>query len=117
MAEPETTPSDDDFESRLRQARARESGPERRGRQGREPSSGLGLGMRIGIELVVGVVMGGGLGLALDAWLRTTPWMMILFLLLGGAAGVMNVHRVMRGLDQTVGLGQAEKRAGKARDQ
>ncbi|CAA7618506.1 ATP synthase protein I [Candidatus Terasakiella magnetica] len=117
MADPETPPSFEDLDARLRVARAREEedsgrGPERRGRP-----TGMGLGMRIGVELVTAVLVGAGIGWALDAWLRTAPWLMVLFLLLGGAAGVMNVHRVMRGMDETVGLGQAQRRADKARDQ
>ena len=116
MADHETPPSWDDIDARLRAARAREDedsgrGPERRGRP-----TGMGLGLRIGVELVTSVLVGTGIGWALDAWLRTAPWLMVVFLLLGGAAGVMNVHRVMRGMDETVGLGQAHRRAERAGD-
>ena len=76
----------------------------------------MGLGFRIGVELVAGVLVGTGIGWGLDSWLRTAPWLMVLFLLLGGAAGVINVHRVMRGMDATIGLGQAQRRADQAKD-
>ncbi len=116
MTDPETPPSLEDLDARLRAARAREEedsgrGPERRGRP-----TGMGLGLRIGVELVAAVLVGTGIGWVLDSWLRTAPWLMVLFLLLGGAAGVMNVHRVMRGMDETVGLGQAQRRAGQTKD-
>ena len=116
MADPETPPSLEDLDARLRLARAREEedsgrGPERRGRP-----TGAGLGMRIGVELVAGVLVGVGIGWALDSWLRTAPWLMVLFLVLGGAAGLMNVLRVMRGMDETVGLGQAQRRAEQAKN-
>jgi ATP synthase protein I len=67
----------------------------------------MGLGMRIGVEMVVTVAVGAGIGYLLDAWLGTAPLMMVLFLFLGAGAGVSNVYRVVRGLDEAVGLGRA----------
>ncbi len=116
MAEPETPPSLDDFDARLRALRAREEEDSGRGPESRGRPTGMGLGLRIGVELVTGVLVGFGIGWALDTWLGTRPLLMVLFLLLGGAAGLMNVLRVMRGMDETVGLGQAQRRATKAKD-
>jgi ATP synthase protein I len=73
-------------------------------------SVGMGLGFRIAVELVAGVAAGTLMGYGLDAWLGTRPWLMVLFVFLGGAAGVMNVYRVAKGLDSSVGLGQAQRR-------
>ena len=116
MADPEMPPSLDDLEARLRAARAREEEDSGRGPESRGRPTGKGLGLRIGVELVTGVLVGVGIGWALDAWLKTAPWLMVVFLLLGGAAGLMNVLRVMRGMDETVGLGQAQRRAAQAKD-
>jgi ATP synthase protein I len=116
MADPETTPSLDEFETRLRKAREREENDSGRQAELKGAPTSMGLGFRIGIELLVGLVIGAGIGWGLDSWLKTAPWLMLLFLFLGGAAGVMNVLRVMRGLDQTVGFGQAQRRAGQAQD-
>jgi len=65
-----------------------------------EPGSGpktdpsaLARGFRLSTELVGGVVVGAFLGWALDKWLGISPWGMILFVLLGFAAGVLNVMR------------------------
>jgi ATP synthase protein I len=44
-------------------------------------------------ELIVGVGVGGFIGWALDRWLGTTPWLLVLFVTLGFAAGLMNVIR------------------------
>ena len=44
-------------------------------------------------ELVVGVAIGGGLGWFLDRPLHTAPWVLVLFLILGFAAGMLNVIR------------------------
>jgi ATP synthase protein I len=50
-------------------------------------------GFRLSTELVAGVLVGAGLGWLLDRWLGTTPWGLIVFLLLGFAAGILNVMR------------------------
>ena len=51
---------------------------------------------KITAELLVGVIVGGGIGWALDRYLGTAPWLLILFLLLGFAAGMSNVIRSAR---------------------
>lgn len=76
-------------------------------RDGPARPSGAAMAARIGVELVVTTLVGTGLGWALDTWLGTIPWFMILFMFLGGAAGVSNVYRVVHGLDDAVGLGRA----------
>ncbi len=44
-------------------------------------------------ELLVGVGVGGLIGWALDRWLGTGPWLLVLFVALGFAAGMLNVIR------------------------
>jgi len=56
-------------------------------------TSAFARGFRLSTELVGGVLVGAGLGWLLDRWLGTTPWGLIVFLLLGFAAGVLNVMR------------------------
>jgi ATP synthase protein I len=56
--------------------------------------SALARGFRLSTELVAGVLVGAFIGWALDKWLGTSPWGMMVFLLLGFAAGVVNVVRV-----------------------
>ncbi len=65
--------------------------------------SGMGLGFRIGMELVVGLAVGGGVGYLIDRWLGSSPWLTILFFFLGAGAGVMNVYRAVNGLGSRVG--------------
>jgi ATP synthase protein I len=110
MAEQEKPPSLDDLDDRIRAAREREDGQTGHGPGRRETSTGIGVGMRLTVEFVAGVAVGVGVGYALDAFLGTKPWLMVLFLLLGGAAGVMNAYRAAKGMDATVGLGAAQKR-------
>ena len=55
--------------------------------------SAIARGFRLSTELVAGVLVGAGIGWLLDWWLGISPWGMIVFLLLGFAAGVLNVMR------------------------
>jgi len=56
-------------------------------------ASGYARGFRLSSELVAGVVVGAGLGWLIDRLLGISPWGLIVFLLLGFAAGVLNVMR------------------------
>jgi ATP synthase protein I len=56
-------------------------------------ASGYAKGFRLSSELVGGVLVGAGLGWLLDRLLGISPFGLIVFLLLGFAAGVLNVMR------------------------
>jgi ATP synthase protein I len=56
-------------------------------------ASGYAKGFRLSSELVAGVLVGAGLGWLIDRWFHTSPWGLMIFLLLGFAAGVLNVMR------------------------
>ena len=86
---------DGSFEARLRSARERQ-GLEPKVAPGAPPGpSAMGLGLRVGVDLVAALAVGVLIGWALDRWLGTAPWLLVLFLILGGAAGVANVWRLM----------------------
>jgi ATP synthase protein I len=56
-------------------------------------ASGMARGFRLSTELVAGVLVGAAVGWLIDRALGLSPWGMIVFLLLGFAAGVLNVMR------------------------
>src|SRR3569623_1057660 len=56
-------------------------------------TSAFGRGFRLSSEMVGGVLVGAGLGWLRDRWRGTSPWGLIVFLLLGFAAGILNVMR------------------------
>ncbi len=72
---------------------------------------GMGLGVRIGIELVVAIVVSTGLGWGIDRWFGTRPWGMIVLFFLGVAAGMLNVYRAVTGISGPVGYGRSDQGA------
>lgn len=90
-----------DLDARLRALRERTLGTsEDVGSPGGPPRSAMGLAFRIGVELVAGLVVGGGIGWLLDRWLGTMPAMLIAFFFLGAAAGLVNVFRTVRRMNE-----------------
>ena len=94
----------DQFETRLNAARGNSTAPRGLKAATNEPPKGLGLALRCGADLISGLVVGVGIGYALDTYVfDTKPWLMVLFFFLGAAAGIMNVFRTVQGLDIAVG--------------
>jgi ATP synthase protein I len=67
-------------------------------RQGPPPganNSGMAQALKLGSEFIAGVLVGIALGWGFDYFLGTSPWGLIVFLLLGFAAGTLNVMRAV----------------------
>jgi ATP synthase protein I len=58
-----------------------------------EQAAGFANALRLSSEFIAGVVVGAGLGWFIDRAFGTSPWGLIVFLLLGFCAGVLNVLR------------------------
>lgn len=67
-------------------------------------SNALALGWRVGIELLGAIVVAVFIGWAIDRWLGTRPWGMVVLFFLGVAAGMLNVYRAVTGLGRAVGF-------------
>lgn len=91
--------SKDDLSERLRnlETALKRAQPERAGEDGRSPAAsstqGMAQALRLASEFAAGVVVGGGIGWGVDRLFGTSPWGLIVFVLLGFAAGVLNVVR------------------------
>jgi ATP synthase protein I len=96
----DTDTSRQSFDSRLRQARDRNN-PDRAVQATAQGSdmSALGFALRAGTEMISTLVVGVALGWGLDRWVGSRPVFLILFAFLGGAAGVLNVWRLVRPQD------------------
>ncbi|MDR3494113.1 MAG: AtpZ/AtpI family protein [Ancalomicrobiaceae bacterium] len=60
---------------------------------GNKANAGWAEATKIASEFVAGVLVGAGIGWFFDRWLGTSPFGLMVFLLLGFAAGVLNVLR------------------------
>lgn len=79
----------DDLETRLRAAR---EGPEQQPRPASMQRE-IGFAYRVLIEMAVGIGFGAFAGWWLDQWLGTRPILMVVLILLGFAAGMLNAYR------------------------
>lgn len=82
------------LDAKLQAARAK--------RQAQAPGSGnegLGIGMRIAVEIAAAIVVGTFIGILLDRWLGTSPWLLITFFIVGCTAAFFNVYRVAQELE------------------
>lgn len=91
---------DSSFEARLRTARDKrglDRTPAQLAASGSAPpATAMGVGLRVGVELLSALVVGLAIGWGLDRWLHTSPIFLALFVVLGGGAGVANVWRLMK---------------------
>jgi ATP synthase protein I len=92
-------PGDDgpSFEERLKAARSRQGLDAPPTPRGLDPGglgqSPWGIGLRVGIELVSALVVAVAIGYGLSMVFGARPIFLAIFVLLGGAAGVLNVWR------------------------
>ncbi len=88
---------DEDFEQRLAKAQG-EAGLDRKTQAAATQSARAGhkavnLAMRLGVELVAAMVIAVMIGWGLDRLFHTTPWLMVMMVPVGMAAGLRNLIR------------------------
>jgi ATP synthase protein I len=54
----------------------------------------------LGLEMGLSVAVGAGIGYYLDKWLKTEPWFLIIFLVVGVIAGFRSLYRALKRLQQ-----------------
>ena len=65
-----------------------------------ENGSFMGTAFKLGTELVSAVLVGTIIGFILDTWFDTKPWLIILFFFFGSAAGILNVIKANKKMQQ-----------------
>ena len=76
--------------------RAEDAAEAKRDSQSEESRRGMALGLKISSEFIAAVAVGAVLGYLLGlVWPASKPWGLIIFLLLGFCAGVLNVLRAV----------------------
>ncbi len=103
----------DDLDAKLDAAKARyeKENPAQPSNYSRE----MNLGIRAFMEML-GVLLGSGLmGWALDAYFKTSPTLLIIFVILGIVAAFFNLYKLSRNLGTAIGSNhlQSEEKDGK----
>jgi ATP synthase protein I len=85
-----------DLEARIARAQARSTVQAAAEQRRQSDMSGLSRGFRLASEFAAAIIVGAGLGYLIDMALPTRPWAIVVLLLLGFAAGVLNVVRATK---------------------
>ena len=83
--------SKDQFKTRLEIAKNRILKRSKSTKQ--SSSSKLGIAFKMSTEMVAAVVVGTIIGFILDNWFGTKPWLILIFFFVGVIAGILNVFR------------------------
>jgi ATP synthase protein I len=93
-----------DLEARIARARGQRAAEAVAMPAHHETASGLSIAWRFMSEFVAAIVVGAGLGYLADMFLPTRPWGLIVMLLLGFAAGVLNMIRAAREMNKATAV-------------
>ena len=61
-----------------------------------QTGSSMGTAFKMSTELVSALAVGTIIGLILDNWFGTKPWLILIFFFVGVAAGIMNVVKTAK---------------------
>ena len=84
-----------DLASRIASAKRERQLEEHKASGGGSDNSGMARGLRLGSEFAAAILVGTGIGYLVDLGLGTSPWGLLIMLLVGFAAGVLNVIRAV----------------------
>lgn len=70
----------------------------------------LGRYSALGLEMAISVVIGLAIGYYLDKWLGTSPWLTIVWIAIGFAAGVRSLYRAAVQSGKDLEKNEEEKR-------
>ena len=82
------------LDSRIKEAK---SSIKQNNNQNIKPSP-IGKVLKLAVEIVAAMAVGLGIGLLIDNYFNTRPIFTLIFFLLGSAAGILNVFRVAKSL-------------------
>ena len=83
-----------DFKTRLKIAKSKIKTSENE--MNKKKGAFMGNAFKLSTELVAAVAVGTLIGFILDGWFGTKPWLIIIFFFLGSAAGMLNVIKTAK---------------------
>ena len=87
------------FKTRLKIAKEKlKSGSENIDNNGN--NSSMGSAFKLSTDLVAHVAVGTIIGFILDSWFDTKPWLIIIFFFLGSIAGILNVIKTAKKMQE-----------------
>ena len=66
----------------------------------KEPTSSIGTAFKLSTELVSAVAVGTIIGFILDTTFGTKPWLILIFFFIGVGAGIVNVFRSAKNMQE-----------------
>ena len=87
-----------DFITRLKIAKAKLN--DKNSEKNQKKGLFLGNAFKLGTELVAAVIVGTIIGFILDNWFDTKPLLIIIFFLFGASAGIINVFRAAKKMQE-----------------
>jgi ATP synthase protein I len=101
MAEPDKNASDSELRARLGSLKAALGRAEGAEKPGASPAGedgamagAMSSGLRAATDLAGGIIAGALIGMLADRWLGTSPFLLIIFLVIGAIAGLRSVYRL-----------------------
>ena len=88
-----------DFKTRLKIAKEKLKNSTKNSDNNRN-NSPLGSAFKLSTDLVAHVAVGTIIGFILDNWFDTKPWLIIIFFFLGSIAGILNVIKTAKKMQE-----------------
>ena len=88
------------FKTRLEIAKSKIS--KRNLYKNKEPTSSIGTAFKLSTELVSAVAVGTIIGFILDNTFGTKPWLILIFFFVGVVAGIINVFRSAKNMQEYI---------------
>ena len=88
----------DQFKTRLKIAKSKAKAKYSTNNNG--SNSSIGTAFKMSTELVAAVAVGTIIGFILDNWFGTKPWLILIFFFVGVIAGVMNVIKAAKRMQE-----------------
>ena len=91
--------ANEDFKTRLKIAKKKLKNSSEI-KNNNQNGSFMGSAFKLGTELISAVLVGTIIGFILDTWFGTKPWLIIVFFFLGSAAGILNVIKAAKKMQE-----------------